>query len=84
MIFVVTYFEVPLEKENIHLHYEDERNISVHKKMFLIKKEKKLLDFTGVCSLLTKQFIQVGLQIQCMFCNFKMVSLPIHGTVKSF
>jgi hypothetical protein len=29
-----------------------------------------LLDLTDVCSLLTKQYIQVGLQIQYMLYNF--------------
>jgi hypothetical protein len=42
-----------------------------------------LLDLTDVCPLLTKQYIQVGLQIQYMLYNFKMVILRIHGTVKS-
>jgi hypothetical protein len=43
-----------------------------------------LLDLTDVCPLLTKQYIQVRLQIQYMLYNYLMVSLPIHDTVKSF
>jgi hypothetical protein len=42
------------------------------------------LDLTDVCPLLTKQYIQFGLQIQYMLENFQMVSLRIHGTIKSF
>jgi hypothetical protein len=43
-----------------------------------------LLDLTDVCPLLTKQHIQVGLQMQYMLYNFEMISLCIHGMVKSF
>jgi hypothetical protein len=43
-----------------------------------------LLDLTDVCPLLTKQYIQVGLQLQYMLYNFLMVSPRIHGMVKSF
>jgi hypothetical protein len=43
-----------------------------------------LLDLTDVCPLLTKQYIQVELQIQQMLYNFLMFSLPMHGMVKSF
>jgi hypothetical protein len=43
-----------------------------------------LLNLTDVCPLLTKQYTQVGFQIQHMLYNFKMVSLRIHGMVKSF
>jgi hypothetical protein len=36
---------------------------------------KTLLDLTDVCPLLTKQYLQVGLQIQYMLYNFQMISL---------
>jgi hypothetical protein len=44
----------------------------------------RALGLTDVCHLLTKQNIQVGLQIQYMLYNFQMVSLRINGAVKSF
>jgi hypothetical protein len=41
---------------------------------FILKKRRKvfltLFDFTGICPLLTKQYIQVGLQIQYVLYNF--------------
>ncbi len=45
---------------------------------------KTLLDLTDVCPLLTKQYMQVGLQIQYIYTILKMVFLCIHGMVKSF
>jgi hypothetical protein len=54
-----------------------------HKKPTAILK-KTLLDLTDVCPLLTKQYTQVGLQIQYMLYNFSMVSLRIRCMVKSF
>jgi hypothetical protein len=38
--------------------------------LILFKKCCGLLNLTDVCLLLTKQSIQVGLQIQCMLYNF--------------
>jgi hypothetical protein len=32
--------------------------------------KNRYLDLTDVCPLLTKQYIQVGLQMQYMLCNF--------------